>query len=79
MKNKSRFTLAFAFLMGYFISDIVDTFDTGLVSHANADVAGMSHFELKQDRDFQKAVRSVIGAGYCYVRTSTTDEHVYCD
>ena len=79
MKNKSRFTLAFAFLMGYFISDIIDTFDIGLVPHANADVAGMSHYELKRDMDFQKAVKSVIGSGYCYVHTHTNDQHVYCD
>jgi hypothetical protein len=46
----------------------VDIFPT-----ASADVAGMSRYDLRRDRDFKRAVEDVI-SGNCYV----DDEYIYC-
>ena len=51
----------------------VQLFKDDLISSANADVAGMSAYDLKTDLDFKRAVRSVV-SGSCYVDS----DYIYC-
>ena len=51
----------------------VQLFKDDIITTANAEVAGMSYYDLKRDRDFKRAVRSVI-SGSCYVDAG----YVYC-
>jgi hypothetical protein len=65
--------VGFAFLSGYVANDIVHSLEFRILNEANADVAGMSHRDLRRDRDFKKAVRYVV-SGTCYVDGG----YVYC-
>ena len=60
MKKTAPYALTFAFLVGYFVSNIVTNVDFEIISKANAEVAGMGYNELKSDRDFEKAVKRVV-------------------
>ena len=64
MKKTAPYALTFAFLVGYFVSNIVTNVDFGIISKANAQVAGMDLHDLKNDFDFREAVRIVV-VKYC--------------
>ena len=66
MKKTGPYALTFAFLVGFFVSNIVTNVDFGIISKANAEVAGMGYYDLKSDYDFKKAVRRVVES-YCQV------------
>ena len=56
MKNKTL--IALAFFVGYFCNDISKG---GIFTkYANAAVAGMSAYDLRNDLDFKRAVMSVV-------------------
>ena len=61
------------FSVGYVFNDIVTEFNFDIINEAQADVAGMSHSDLRRDRDFKKAVKSVV-SGNCFV----DGESIYC-
>lgn len=61
------------FSFGYVFNDILEEYNLNVIDHAQAEVDGMSWRALKRDRDFKKAVRSVV-SGSCYVENG----YVYC-
>lgn len=58
-----------AFLFGYVTSDVVNNVNNGFISDAKAEVAGMSYYDLRRDRDFKKAVRYIVNSD-CTVNLS---------
>jgi len=64
MKKTAPYALTFAFLVGYFVSNMVTNVDFGIISKANAEVAGMGYYDLKSDYDFNRAVKKVVER-YC--------------
>jgi hypothetical protein len=60
MNYKVSYVAVMAFLLGYFISDVVNNTGGGLIPKANADVAGMSYMDLKRDYDFKRAVKYIV-------------------
>jgi len=65
----SRLIVITAFLFGYVISDLVHNVKSGFISEVAAEVGGMSYLDLRRDRDFKKAVRSIVDSD-CTVRLS---------
>ena len=59
MRNKISYLLVTSFLLGYFVNDVVTNTQIKLVSEANASVAGMDYYALKNDYDFRRAVMTV--------------------
>ena len=60
MKKTTPYALTFAFLAGYFASNVVNSVDFGVITNAYAEVDGMDYYDLKSDYDFKKAVRRVV-------------------
>ncbi len=52
---------------------LTSEFTHHFIGEAEADVGGMNYYQLKRDRDFKKAVKSVV-SGNCFVE----GEYVYC-
>lgn len=78
MKSKHLAGLMFAFSIGVLGKTAVDHINYEFVSPAYADVAGMSHRELSRDRDFRRAVMTVVSS-YCYVYgVSGGDGYISC-
>ncbi|MDG2319801.1 MAG: hypothetical protein P8L79_06050 [Rhodospirillaceae bacterium] len=69
--NRTLLIIA-AFSFGYVLNDLTEG-SVKIIPELNAEVAGMSHYDLRRDRGFKKAVQNVI-SGNCYV----DDDYIYC-
>lgn len=58
----SRLTTPKAILIGSFMVALAVLFrvDEAVITEANAEVAGMTHYDLRGDKDFKKAVASIV-------------------
>ena len=63
--NRTLLIIA-AFSFGYFLKDISEG-SAKIIPELNAEVAGMDYRDLSRDRDFKRAVQSVVKR-YCFVR-----------
>ena len=62
------------FSLGYVMNDILRENNINLVSQVSAEVDGMDYSDLKRDRDFKRAVRSVVE----YNCRSESDGDIFC-
>lgn len=58
----SKLTTPKAILIGSFMVALAVLFrvDGAVITEANAEVAGMSHKDLRRDKDFKKAVENIV-------------------
>ena len=61
------------FSIGYLCNDLMRASKIDFIDQADAEVAGMSHWDLKYDYDFKRAVRDIVED--C---TSDSDGYIYC-
>ena len=66
---KKTFVMAAVFSFGYVANDLANN-RISVVPVAQAEVAGMDYRDLRRDRDFKKAVRTVVSSS-CYVDDDT--------
>ena len=57
---KKILLLLAVFSFGYMFNDLTEKMNIDLIQPVNAEVAGKDYYELKNDYDFKKAVRSVV-------------------
>ena len=80
MNKNLKLIIAIAFLAGYFISDVTNDWGVRFISSVNADVAGMSYYDLKNDYDFVRAVKDVVTENcHTHVNTKTLYTNHHCD
>ena len=64
-----------AFSLGFFANDVSDIFGIEFISNIHADVDGMGYRELRRDRDFRRAVESIVEG--CSVSGYVDDDYLY--
>ena len=63
------------FSLGYVANDVLRENNINFIGKVNAEVAGMSHRDLRRDRDFKKAVKYIVER--CSVSGYVDNDYLY--